>query len=48
MTNEQVSVLCERCVKQIPENKANAYYQNNNYLIVCDECYKNLEQQNDR
>ena len=42
----QIIVYCENCGKELTEEKANPFYQNNNYLIVCDECFENLQEVN--
>lgn len=40
---DKITVHCENCGKKILEEKANSYYKNNNYLIVCDKCYDTLK-----
>ena len=42
----QIIVYCENCGKKLKEERANAFYRDNNYLIVCDKCFETLKEVN--
>lgn len=36
-----ITVFCESCGKEISEKEAKSFYEKDNYLIICDECFNN-------
>ena len=41
----KITVHCENCGEEIAEEEANSFYINKNYLIVCEKCYNDLQEQ---